>query len=109
MWEMGGAIKLVYTHENIAIASNIQSILEAAGIETVLKNEYSGAGRGELGVFDTWPEVWVCSDTMYEKARRIVDSITELPEGAEWRCQRCGEENGAAFCVCWYCQSAKPD
>ncbi|AQQ69460.1 hypothetical protein Mag101_08470 [Microbulbifer agarilyticus] len=102
-------MKLVYTHENIAIASNVQSILEAAGIETELKNEFSGAGRGELGVFDTWPEVWVRSEAQYKKARQLVDSITELPEGGDWRCGTCGEENGAAFFTCWYCQSKKPE
>jgi len=100
-------MKLAYTHENIALVTNIQQLLEQAGIETVLKNEFSGSGRGELGVFDTWPEVWVVSDQEFPRAEQIVESVSEAAQGPDWVCGHCGESNGPAFAVCWHCQSAR--
>ncbi len=99
-------MKLVYTHEYLAFAANVQSLLEQAGVETLMKNEFSGGGRGELGMFDTWPEVWVAEEA-YSKAKAIVDAISQQSDGADWFCANCGESNGSSFAACWQCQSER--
>ncbi|MFD1218137.1 putative signal transducing protein [Microbulbifer celer] len=100
-------MKLVYTHENILLVSNAQALLRQAGIETLLKNEFSGAGRGELGVFDTWPEIWVLSDDQFPKAQALLKSVSDKEEEDDWVCAACGEMNGSAFFACWNCQTER--
>ena len=52
-------MRLLYTNENRLIVSNAKNIVEDAGIDVVLRNEFAVGGMGELAVFDTWLELWV--------------------------------------------------
>ena len=61
-------MKKVFTHENRMIVYNMRNLLQGEGIETVMKNEFSGGGVGDLPAFDTWPEVWVCDEAQAELA-----------------------------------------
>lgn len=97
-------MRFVYTHENRILVSNAQNILEIAGIPVVLKNEYAVGGIGDLGVLDTWLELWVIGDQDYEKAVALVAPLLTSEVGAQWTCDSCKETNGAAFDFCWNCQ-----
>ncbi|GMG86488.1 DUF2007 domain-containing protein [Biformimicrobium ophioploci] len=101
-------MKLVYTHENILMAGNIKALLEREGIEVRMKNEYAGGGRGDLPVFDTWPEVWVVDERDYTRAEKIIAQVSQAASGVDWHCPRCGEANAQAFEVCWHCQAERP-
>ena len=107
-------MKLAYTNENRFLVENARNVLENAGIETVLKNEYALGALGEIAPFETWMEVWAVKETDYDKAMAIVAEI-KTPEHAgnksAWICPECGEENAASFDLCWNCQTernAKP-
>lgn len=100
-------MKLVYTNENKIIVENIRNLLAMEGIESVLRNEYAGGGMGELPPVETWPEIWVEPED-YSRAEVLVDNLMNAAPKEGWLCRGCGEENAAAFEICWNCQSQKP-
>ena len=102
-------MKLIYSNENRFIVSNIQNIIEQAGIETLLKNEFISGAAGELAPLDTWLELWIENDKDYAKAIDIINALDKNKNMAGWVCPNCDEKNTAAFEVCWQCQNEKPE
>jgi hypothetical protein len=96
-------MKKVFTHENRMIVYNMRNLLQGEGIETVMKNEFSGGGVGDLPAFDIWPEVWVCDEAQAELAQSILNGVTHSTPSEDWFCGGCQESNGAAFRLCWNC------
>lgn len=101
-------MKLIFTQQNSFLVHNARNVIESAGIETVLRNEYASGAAGDLAPLDTWVELWVVNDSDYSKAMKIIESISSDNNGKEWICQHCGETNPASFDVCWKCQADRP-
>jgi len=101
-------MKMVYTNENRFMVNNARNILEASGIEVVLKNEYAQGSAGDLSPFDTWMELWVMEDSQFDKAKKIIELAFKKDNRPEWQCRVCHEHNDASFDLCWHCQSDKP-
>ena len=100
-------MKKVFTHENRLIVFHIKNLLEEAGINCQIKNEYASGGVGDLSPFETWPEVWV-SDEDAEQAKSIIKMNTEAATGeSAWNCAHCGETNDANYRICWNCQHVR--
>lgn len=95
-------MKKLFTSENRMIVYNMKNLLRGEGIETLVKNEFSGGGIGDLPAFDTWPELWV-EDTLEARAQSVLRQLAQASEREAWFCRRCGEANEAAFGVCWQC------
>lgn len=102
-------MKKIYTHENRFLVYNAKNLVEAEGIEVMVKNEYAGGGLGEIAAFDTWPELWVANDSDYDRACHIIATSLSAENAPEWRCPQCGEINDAAFELCWRCNTPFPD
>jgi hypothetical protein len=96
-------MKKVFTHENRMIVYNMKNMLEAEGIEIVIKNEYSGGGVGDLPAFDTWPELWIRKEVQLAQAESILQSVASPAVADDWFCGVCREKNDAVFCICWNC------
>jgi hypothetical protein len=96
-------MKKVFTHENRMIVYNMKNMLEAEGIETVIKNEYSGGGVGDLPAFDIWPELWIRKEAQLAQAESILQSVVSPVVADDWFCGGCREKNDAAFGICWNC------
>jgi len=58
------------------LVSNIRNIIEAQGINILIKNEFAQGAVGELSVTDSWPEIWVVNDEEYARTIEIC-----------WNCQ----------------------
>ena len=99
-------MKKVFTHENRMILYNLRNILEAEGIETLVVNEFAAGGVGDLAAFDTWPELWIEDESKLAQARTIVQEILSDELNDARFCQKCGEQNEAAFRICWNCGNA---
>lgn len=95
-------MKKLFTHENRMIVYNVKNLLQGEGIDSLLKNEFSGGAVGDLPAFDTWPELWV-DDAQMARAQAVLQQIAEPGEGEAWFCQDCGEANEAGFGICWNC------
>jgi len=101
-------MKLLYTNENRFIVSNMQNIIQNAGIKVQLKNEYIAGAAGDLAPLDTWLEIWVEEDRDYNKAIKIIKDLEQTGSGHDWICDKCQELNSAAFEICWQCQAERP-
>lgn len=101
-------MELVYTHENFFLVSNAQALLENAGIDATIKNEFTGGARGDIPAFETWPEVWVEGDDLI-RAQEVLSVLKTPSSGGEWFCRKCQEQNFSNFTLCWNCQAMRPD
>ena len=98
-------MKLIYTNENRFLVTNAKNILENAGVDVVLRNEFAVGGAGDLSPLDAWLELWI-EDLDYEKSLQVIkDSLGS--DDMEWVCDNCHETNDAAFDFCWNCQHEK--
>lgn len=98
-------MKMVYTSENHFLVNNAKNIIESAGIETFLKNEFAQGAVGEIAAFDCWPEVWVVDDIDFEKARAVIAESNKPSSMHDWICNHCLEKNDASFEICWQCNN----
>ncbi|MGC9493422.1 DUF2007 domain-containing protein [Vibrio genomosp. F10] len=97
-------MKLIYTCENQFLITNAKNIIDALGIETFIKNEFSTGAVGEISAFDCWPELWVVDDTDFETAALAIESMIKPKNTSTWVCLHCKEVNEPAFELCWKCQ-----
>jgi len=100
-------MRMIYTHENRLMTHNIKNLLEAKGIEVMMKNDPLQGAVGELSAFDAWSEVWIVNDEHFDYAESIIkDGLSEQYQGS-WNCRQCNESNEANFDLCWNCQSGR--
>jgi hypothetical protein len=86
----------------------MQSLLEANGIGTYLKNQFGFGGTGELPFLETVPQLFVLSDRDVARARTLIAEHDPRAEAGEaWSCDACGEENDGHFSVCWSCGTSR--
>ena len=98
----------VFEDFDFSLVGQMQSLLEANGIETFLKNQFGFGGTGELPFVETVPQLFVLSDDDVERARELIDSHEPVAESGEpWVCAACAEENDAPFSACWSCGQAR--
>ncbi len=88
------------------IIFNLKNLLEDAGIEAVVMNEFSSGGAGDLATFDTWPELWIENDRDWSKAETIVNNVIVDRPSDDWFCRGCQEPNDRSFEICWNCGRA---
>lgn len=91
-------------HSKVAFC---QSILEAEGIKTFMRNEHVSATEALIPVF--YPALCVVNESDYEQAAAILRARFEADqkrvELPDVKCPECGEDNPATFDLCWSCES----
>ena len=97
-------MKIIFTHDNVFIVHNIRNILENAGINVTLKNEYAAGASGDLAPLDTWLEVWLIHERDEVLANSLIQTALSCPPSASWTCSHCNEVNDGSFEICWQCQ-----
>ncbi|MDN2662403.1 DUF2007 domain-containing protein [Psychromonas sp. 14N.309.X.WAT.B.A12] len=100
-------MKLVYSHDNHFIVGNIKNLIEAQGIQTFIKNEFTQGAMGETSAVDSWPEIWVFDDNDHQQALAIAMQSQQSADTPDWVCNSCNESNDGSFDFCWQCQQAK--
>lgn len=95
----------VYEDFDLARVGHFQSALAAAGIRTLLKNQFMSSVMGEIPFVEVMPELWVLDEADVDRARALIERLVAAPAGdqADWICSSCGEEVGGAFSHCWNC------
>ena len=82
----------------------VQGLLNEAGIETRIQNEYAQGGVGEIPFTQAYPEIWLTEESDADKAKEIIS----LFEGRQRTvgdhiCANCNEGNPDTFETCWRC------
>lgn len=101
----------VFEDFDIALVGHYQSVLEANGIDTFMKNRYGTGGTGELPFVEVVPQLWVLNDADEACAKALIAELQaeEAPADAKgWTCPGCGTPQEAAFTHCWKCSAARP-
>ena len=101
-------MKQVFTSQDTLHLYHLKNLLEAEGIECIVKNEKLSSLAGEIPMTSTWPELWVIDTINAIKATEIIkESKQPLIDHEQWICKNCGEEHSAQFIECWNCQNRK--
>lgn len=95
----------VFEDFDLSRVGHVQSALAAAGIRTLLKNQFMSSVMGEIPFVEVMPELWILEDDDLDKARRLIEQLQSQPEPAQaaWVCSSCGNEVEGVFSHCWNC------
>ena len=102
-------MKRIFTDVDPVLSGFVESLLDNAGIECTVRNQYLGGGVGELPVNECWPEVWVLDDADASAAAEIIERALEkrATAASAWDCGQCGEHLEGQFALCWNCGAAR--
>lgn len=97
----------VFEDFDFSRVGQMQSLLEANGIETFLKNQFGFGGTGELPFVETVPQLYVLNENDVPRALLLMkDQVDPVPAEA-WTCDQCGAEVDSNFSQCWQCLAAR--
>ena len=104
-------MKLVFENIDFTIVGHLQSLLEAEGIKTAIRNEGGAGAAGELPFQQVYPELWVLNNGDEERAKEIVREFRkeaqEVQVAPDWTCPVCKEHVEGVFSECWNCGAQK--
>ena len=95
-------MKMLYSSMNRTEVGLLRSLLEEAGIEFEVRNEFMNAN---YPIAPFYPELWVIQDEDFIKAAEIRDAWRATPAAipSPWTCPGCGEQLDGQFTSCWKC------
>ena len=94
----------VYSHHDRFTVFQIKQLLDDKGIPCFVKNEFAIGAMGELSPMDVLPEVWISDPQWLPKVLQIIEDFEKQPANSSpWICNKCHEQNGANFELCWQC------
>ena len=94
----------VFRHWDTATVGLVNSLLEEAGLHTVLRN-WEGSNIVEVPIPVIYPNICVLNGEDYARAKEMIEAFMDgsTAEGQEWVCTECGESVGHQLCECWNC------
>jgi hypothetical protein len=106
--DSGWAMKRIFDSFDFPQVGHYQSILEAAGIRTLVKNLGVSNAHGAIPMTEVYPELWVVDDEDFDEAMELLESFhgkeSEEQDLADWVCGTCGEQVPGSLGECWNCQ-----
>jgi hypothetical protein len=98
-------MKRVFGSFNQTAVYHARNLLEAAGLEVLVRNAALSSAMGELPPAECEAQLWVLDDA---DALRAEELLSRAPDPRpEWTCA-CGEKLGAQFGQCWCCGVNRP-
>jgi hypothetical protein len=99
----------VYENFDFSRVGQMQSLLEAHGIETFIRNQYGSSVMGEIPFVEVVPQLFVLRERDVKRAQALLQLDLPAPKASEWVCPECGVEVGGQFSRCWKCGVARDD
>ena len=94
----------VFEDFSYSLVGQMQSLLEANGIRTFMRNEFGSSVIGELPFVEVVPQLFVLEDRDEIPARRLIESgLADQKPGHDWVCPGCSETIEGSFMRCWNC------
>ena len=87
---------------NQTVVYHARNLLQAQGIEALVRNATLSSALGELPPTET--ELWIMNDEDLQRAQEIL--ATAPAAGPDWSCA-CGERSGPQFTQCWRCGAVR--
>lgn len=101
----------VFEDFDLSTVGRYQSVLEAAGIRTYLKNRFSSGALGELPFVEAVPQLWVVEEADLSRAQALIRKLEARNDlqGPDWTCGHCKAVVEDVFDRCWNCETPRPD
>jgi len=103
-------MKELFREQDFSLVGHYQSILETAGIRTLVRNQdLTMSGLAELPIPEFFPALCVVDDDDYERAMEVIRDHLQADQersAEEVRCVHCGETSPGNFEICWACGEA---
>ncbi len=101
----------VFENFELATVGQFQSVLEAEGIKTHLKNQFMAGALGEIPFVSAVPELWILNEEDLLKAKRLIQDLLSNSEdsGPEWTCAECDAVVDGVFNQCWKCNASRSE
>ncbi|MDX1460574.1 MAG: DUF2007 domain-containing protein [Xanthomonadales bacterium] len=101
----------VFEHFDLATVGHYQSVLEAEGIPTHLKNQYLTGALGDLPFVEAVPELWIINEKDLARANALIRGLREAQAQPrpDWSCPTCQAVVEGVFASCWKCQAPRPE
>ena len=95
----------VFEDFDLSRVGHVQSALAAAGIHTLLKNQFMSSVMGEIPFVEVMPELWILEDDDLDRAQGLIEQLLSQPSETQpdWVCSSCGTEVAGVFSHCWKC------
>jgi len=103
-------MKRLYRAGHLIEATHLKTMLDAAGIATLLRNEDMMRVAGEVPFDQCYPEVWIMDEADEPLARQVLDEFRhpQRHRGPPWTCPKCKEWLEGQFSTCWNCGTDRP-
>ena len=97
-------MKKLYAAGNLPDAYLLRDLLNHAGIEVHVFNEFAQGGLGDIPFTHAYPELWINDEDDEARALAIIKSFDDKNDSSkQLQCANCGEDNPDIFQVCWQC------
>lgn len=98
----------VFESFDLSHVGALASLLEAHGIRTFLKNQFSAGALGELPFVEICPQLFILEDRDLPRAKALLEEEVQDPSLGDWTCDACGTRIEAEFDACWNCGAHRP-
>lgn len=94
----------VFENFDFSRVGQMQSLLEANGIRTFIRNQYGSSVMGGVPFVEVVPQLFVLEDADVTRALELLKlDLPRAAEGGDWVCPECGVDVDANFNRCWKC------
>jgi hypothetical protein len=97
-------LKRIFSSYNQTAVYHARNLLQAEGIEVLVRNAMLSSAMGELPPAECQSELWVLHDEHQKRAEAILFAAPVA--GPDWSCA-CGERSGPQFTQCWRCGAVR--
>ena len=99
----------VYESFDFSRVGQMQSLLEAHGIRTFLRNQFGSSVMGEVPFVEVVPQLFVLEEQDLARALELLQLDRPAEQGGEsWTCRECGADVEGNFARCWQCGEERP-
>jgi hypothetical protein len=99
----------LFSHQDFTRVGHYQSVLEAEGIPTFIRNQNTNFSMADMPAAIFFPTLCVVNDEDYDAAMELLRPLYQPApvSGPEWLCPSCSQSNPANFEICWNCKTEK--
>jgi hypothetical protein len=103
-------MRRLFTSLNLIEINHVKNLLEAGGVQSVLRNQLMTTLAGEVPFDQASAQLWVLDDSQMPLAEEIFNDWrrARFKGGPAWTCFACGERHEGQFSQCWNCGAEKP-
>ncbi len=102
-------MKELFRERDYTRVGYFQTVLEAEGIQTFVRNENTVTFMTEIPIPEFYPALCVVNDEDYDAALEVLRKHVKEDEVLSQQsvtCAKCGETNPANFEICWSCSAS---